>query len=740
MVYHSTRGSRYPVESVCQSERIRSAVGTEKVSLSNEGGVRLQTVVRAMHSAQRTSHFLRQNALKVCPVTAGTRFVPATVLAAFLWLIFAGFSTGQEATLASGAPDRLRQDLAFLASDELTGRGVGTPGIELAGEFIAKRFKELGLDTTEFDGTPFQKFTIPGPQSLGPVNENTLQFANGSQTLLKGDLNKNFTTMAIGKNGRFDGPVVFAGYGITATELNYDDYANIDVEGKVVIVIRKEPQQDNPDSKFDGRQNSPYAYFTTKELNAAVHKVAALILVNDRKTAEESFARLKQDLKEAEAALVEVQKLSASASDSQEDRALLESRVRVAQQHVAELTDKVTRGEGDALVGTNDAGNAIGKQQVPTFYCSRALVDQLLKTAGKPQLSELEDQIDRDATPHSFALEGVTARGQASLMNADTATRNVIARLPGTGSLADEFVVVGAHYDHVGMGGKGSLAPGTIAVHNGADDNGSGTVMLLETARQLSQMKAESRRTILFMAFSAEESGLLGSEHYVENPRWPLDKTVAMINLDMVGRMINDELTVYGTGTATQFPSLLAKTNERYNFRLVNVPEGRGASDHANFFGAKIPVFHFFTGLHNDYHRPSDDVDKINIAGMDRITQFVTDIAQSIAIEPQRPTFINIRGSANPRMQPTARPRVIMGIQLERDSQAEAKLLAVNADGPAARAGLEAGDIILKIDDTSVINSGHLRDLINKSKSGQKVRVTFKRALEEKTTEVTLGS
>ncbi len=280
--------------------------------------------------------------------------------------------------------------------------------------------------------------------------------------------------------------------------------------------------------------------------------------------------------------------------------------------------------------------------------------------------------------------------------------------------------MVGAHYDHVGMGGVGSLAPGTIAVHNGADDNGSGTVCLLEASRQLKEKLAQTpkHRTLVFMAFTAEELGLLGSAHYVRNPRFPLEQTVAMVNMDMVGRLADNVLTVYGTGTAKDFDQLIESTNERYHFELDKSPEGMGPSDHQSFFEKKIPVFHFFTGLHGEYHRPSDDFDKINVTGMVRITDMVTDVVSQLVTRETRPEFVAIRGSANPRQQSNNRAKLQVTI-----ANGEGVVIeSVQPGGAADNAGILAGDRVIQLGDKAISSMDSLRETLEARKLERRCR------------------
>ena len=690
-------------------------------------------------SSHLCSEFPMPNASEQTATALVPNLTALVRIAAFLavFLTSGQFSNGKLlADEPSEAAARLTSDLTFLASDELAGRGVGSEGIAQAGDFIAKRFQELGFQTDAFEGTAFQPFGIPGPISLGDPQHNSLSVQTKAATDEALKLGSDFNPLTLGRNGEFSGQVVFAGYGITAKELGYDDYAAVDSKGKVVLVLRKEPQQDNPSSVFDGKENSQYAFFTAKELNAAMHGVAAMILVNDAVSAEATAAKYRDDLKRAQTSLEELKQQAAPQDPAELER--LQTRLRIAEQSVESIQAKINSNAGDVPLAIEAGGTALTNETVPTLVITRQLADQWIRAGCGRSLSDLERAIDETGKPQSIALDGVNAKGETDLKSKETPVRNVIALLPGAGSLKDEYVVVGAHYDHVGMGGMGSLAPGTIAVHNGADDNGSGTVTMLEVARQLSTLKSDNRRSIIFMAFTAEESGLLGSAHYVRNPRWPLEKTVAMINLDMVGRLLNDELTIYGTGTASEFPAIIDRLNTKFNFKVVKVPQGRGASDHANFYNARIPVFHFFTGLHNEYHRPSDDVGLINVVGMERISRMVADLTREIVETPARPNYLEIKGSAAPRTQSGAR-RAVIGIQVDRELTAPAVVQAVVDGGPASEAGMLAGDTIVSINNNAVNNLGDFRSEMAKLKPGQTVPIGFKRGENTQTVDVKLA-
>lgn len=577
------------------------------------------------------------------------------------------------------AEERLKSDIKYLASDELQGRAAETPGLKMGAEFIAQRFNTLGLKTDLIDGQPFQEFGLDGQTKIGATEANFLKIAKPNGEVVELELNKAFQPLRLGSNGSFDAPVVFAGYGITADQddLKYDDFANIDVKGKVVVVIRKEPQVNDPKSPFDGTNPSQYALFTTKEMNVAKHGAAALIIINDPGT------------------------------------------------------ETSTPG---SLIGINGGGTAFSKDQIPTLFVSRQVATSWFDDAGL-SLTDLEKKIDEELKPQSVELKGFKATGSTEIVQEKLPSMNVLGLLPGKGTLAEEYVVIGAHFDHVGMGGAGSLAPGTMEVHNGADDNASGTVALLEAARALSEeaktSTSESRRSILFIAFSGEERGLLGSAYYVKHPRFDLDKTVAMLNLDMVGRLTDNQLTIYGTGTATEFDSMITDANAKLAFEINRSPEGMGPSDHQSFFQKDIPVLHFFTGLHNDYHRPSDDYDKINYEGISRVTNMVTILANRIVNDPVRLSFVKVKGTANPQATfRNAQRRVRFGARFD-NKQSDVVVQTVSPEGMAQKAGIREGDVIVSIDDAAVTSRAELDRVLQKYKTGDKITITVKRGEEK---------
>lgn len=642
--------------------------------------------------------------------------------------------------VAEESKARLQRDIEFIASDAMEGRGTQTTGLVRAGEFIAQRWKELGLKVDSFDGQPFQNFSIPGPLRITEPSNNTLSWIGDDGKSISFELGKDFTPVSLGSNGSFEGDLVFVGYGISAkSEMQYDDYEGIDVQGKIVVMVRKEPQQQDPKSRFAGTDPSDFSFYSAKLANAVAKGAAAIIVVNDRITAQttipwstdarQEFAKVVEELRKVQLDFEQ------TPSDAAAQKAML-GRLQTLQDKL-QWAMKGLQVDGDQLPLPDGVGRSFGRKKIPAIFIKREKADSLIKTVMGKSLEEIEVAIDNDLTPRSQVLAGWKAVGKVEIKEARIPVRNVIAVLPGKGDLASEYVVVGAHYDHVGMGGVGSLAPGTMAVHNGADDNGSGTVCLLEASRQLKERLAQTpkHRTLVFMAFTAEELGLLGSAHYVRNPRFPLEQTVAMVNMDMVGRLADNVLTVYGTGTAKDFDQLIESTNERYHFELDKSPEGMGPSDHQSFFEKKIPVFHFFTGLHGEYHRPSDDFDKINVTGMVRITDMVTDVVSQLVTRETRPEFVAIRGSANPRQQSNNRAKLQVTI-----ANGEGVVIeSVQPGGAADNAGILAGDRVIQLGDKAISSMDSLRETLEARKPGEKMSIQIERNGEKKTLEIRLG-
>lgn len=319
--------------------------------------------------------------------------------------------------------------------------------------------------------------------------------------------------------------------------------------------------------------------------------------------------------------------------------------------------------------------------------------------------------------------------------------RNVIAALDGSDDvLKREWVVIGAHYDHLGEGGMpGSRAPGERAIHNGADDNASGVAAMLQVAAQLASGPRPSR-SVLFIAFTGEESGLLGSAHYTTHPTTGADPLVAMINLDMVGRLGNGPLIVYGVDTAEEWNALLAPAAERAGVAVATRGEGYGPSDHSSFYLKDVPVLHFFTNTHTDYHHPNDDWNKIDVPGLSKVAAIVADVAAAAA--NRLPAITLRRGAGQPPSQVAGMSNASYLGSVPDFTPVErgVKLSGVTPGSPADAAGIRAGDIVLTIGAHDVADLQAMTDALRAHKPGDEVDVQVLRDGTRMTVRVTLGS
>ena len=601
-----------------------------------------------------------------------------TAAAGFVVAIAAAAARGQ--AVEAGADDpaalggRLRAAVQWLAAPEREGRGPGTKGIDQAAEWVAAQLAEAGLDTTIIGDGPYQQFPMTLEAKLGAEEGNTAELvgpagADGEPVRRPLELGKDFTPLAAGGSGPFDLPLVFAGFGITAPKEQYDDYASLGpggAKGTAAIVLRQEPQKDNPHSVFDGNQASQYAALSRKVANASEHEAGGLIFCND-----------------------------ASATD-------------------------------DALMAFTRAGDGSDRRTMPVLQVQRAVVDGLVKESLGRDLATIEKAIDEKLEPQTAPLAGWRIRGRVTIERTETETRNILAMLPGRPG-ANETVVLGAHYDHLGYGGVNSAAPGDTAVHHGADDNASGTAMLVEVARRLAAeaaAKGPFPRNILFASFSGEERGLLGSAHYTANATVPLAETIAMVNLDMVGRLDGNKVIVHGTGTGTGLDALVDRLIGTHAFEVAKEPGGFGPSDHSSFYARKIPVLHLFTGSHSDYHRPTDTAEKINYDGMVRITALVTDVIRELATAPERPTYIEVAS----KMFARGGDRPYFGSIPDFGKPGKGyAITGVTKDSPAARGGLKGGDVIVRLGDSAVTGLEDFDSALRKHKGGDTVPVVVVR-------------
>jgi hypothetical protein len=643
---------------------------------------------------------------------------------------------------ASLVENRLSQAARYLASDELEGRGVGTKGLDLAAAYIAQQFRDIGLKTEAYDGQPFQKFTMTTGASLGPHNELVLigpsPEAGKDPQSVAWKLGEQFNPLAIGGSGKFDLPLVFVGYGISGKDEKYDDYANVDVKDKAVVILRHEPQQNNPHSEFNGTKTSTHAPFKRKVSNAYEHGAAAVIFCTDDFDIQKTVAALRKRWQTAVDEIAdENTKFKALANPSADDHKKHEEQIRRLADDVKKFAEQLDAAK-DPLLEFDGAGpDAAEGRNFPVLYCRRGALDPIIRSSLGKTLAQVEAEIDQGPNPHSRALTGWRMVGETSVERQETEVKNVVGVLEGEGPHARETIVIGAHYDHLGFGGAGSASPGVREIHNGADDNGSGTTVLIEVARQLASRAKKLPRSVVFVAFTGEERGLIGSARYVRNPLVPLESTVAMLNMDMVGRLQDEKLIVHGTGTAEEFDALVERFGKQYGFEITKKPGGFGPSDHSSFYAAKVPVLFFFTGSHKDYHRPSDDFDKLNIAGMRRIGQMVSEIAVTLAEADTRPRYVEVKGGNETLGGGGDRPYFGSIPDFSQDESGYA-LTGVTNGGPAQRAGIKAGDIIIQLGDSKIGNLEDFDSALRKYKAGDKVPVVVKRGSEQIRLEATL--
>jgi hypothetical protein len=319
-------------------------------------------------------------------------------------------------------------------------------------------------------------------------------------------------------------------------------------------------------------------------------------------------------------------------------------------------------------------------------------------------------------------------------------TQNVAAVVRGTdATLRDEYVILGAHFDHLGRSTMGALDPDAAnAIHNGADDNASGTAAVIELARLLHRNPA--KRSVIFVTFSGEELGLLGSQYFVDHLPVPIEKVRAMLNFDMVGRLRDDRMIVYGVETASELKDIVNRANAAPPLQLTAVGDGFGASDHSSFYAKNLPVLHFFTNVHDDYHKASDDAEKINAGGIARVVALAERITREIADRPQPLTFVRAAASA-PTTSTRENTSAYLGSipDMGATDVAGVRLTGVRADSPADRAGLEAGDVLVEFAGKPVKDLYGYTDALYAQKPGDVVDVVVLRGTQRLTMKVTLG-
>ena len=676
-----------------------------------------------------------------------TRFSSSCIILGFLLLISPLAVRGEKKDADNKLVIDITAHVNYLASDELEGRGVETDGINKAADYIVKHFKSIGLKVDSYNGSAFQPFEISTDIRMGEESDNYLTLIapssddtdnQGSETT-ELTLGFEFNPLAIGASGSFEADVVFVGYGIEAPDLGYDDYAGLDVKGKVVIVVRKEPQQDNPKSVFDGLKSSRHATFQSKVSNAYQKGAAAVVMVNDAGQPNKYLSGLKHALSQYSAQLKALTSTFEEIESPTTDQ--IANHKQALRQAANNISDTVSElnGDGDVVLNFDEAGAPANRKSMPVFFARRSSIDPMVKAGLGKSLAEIESLIDETMKPVVGELQGWRVKGRASLIQEKADVKNVVGVLEGKGKLKNETVVVGAHYDHLGYGGRGSLAPWTMDIHNGADDNSSGTTGMMEIASIIAKSDAKNRRRVVFIAFSAEERGLIGSAFYVNNPLFSLENTVAMINLDMIGRLTDNKLIITGTGTSDVWPGLLDDLNKDSKFEITRQPEGTGPSDHQSFYLKNIPVLHLFTGLHEFYHRPSDDPGIVDFEGMARIVELGAKITQYVQTLEQRPNFKKAEKQRN--VENTGGDRPYFGsIPDYADNTDGLPLSGVSTNGPADVAGIKPKDIIVKINDYKIGGIEDFDSALRKFKGGDKVKVTVMRGKKKIVVEVKLGA
>lgn len=596
---------------------------------------------------------------------------------------------GQAADGSPFSADDYLAHIKYLASDELAGRQPGTEGIEQAADYIAARFAEYGLKPAGVDGTWFQPFTVTRGKKI--VAEDAVLAVEGMDRTWR--VERDWIPLPFTSMEDVRGPLAFAGYGISAAEHAYDDYAGFDADGKVLLILRYEPRADAVEAEFGGETPSAYALFATKARVAYQEGAKALLIVNPP---------MREGLEEDE---------------------LYPFDEQLSQQTL----------------------------EVPLVHVSREVAEALLKRAGMPGLRALQEKLETERKSLSQDMD-LQVRLKTGVRPNRFTTRNVMGLLPGTGE-TDETIVVGAHYDHLGKVPNFRSPEKGPEIHNGADDNASGTAGVLEMARVLAK-EDDLRRDVMFVAFSAEEMGLLGSKHYSAHPTVRMADIKAMVNFDMIGRLSQDRLMVFGVPSGEEFPMIVHPAAERFGIDFEAAQGMTGASDHAEFYRAEIPYLFPITGLHEQYHHPDDDWQLIDADGAVRLLGMFHQIVRQLAEMESGPTFQSQdhvpprgfdkkpggkdeEGAARPAdaagpgadMGRPQRPKVRFGIIPDHANTDKPGMVVdtVMEGGAAKAAGMQDDDRIIRIADFEIKDIyGYMRAL-GSFKAGDEVDVVVVR-------------
>jgi len=546
----------------------------------------------------------------------------------------------------------LEEHIKYLASDSLKGRETGTRGDSLAADYIRSQLALAGIEPLTGDG--FQRFKVT--DKVIPGKKNFL-ISNGIEYNPEID----FMPFSFSGVSGLKSEVVFAGYGfrINNDSLNWNDYKNIDVKGKWILILRGDP---DPEKTVSGY--IPFAGDRDKAVLAKDMGAGGVLMVSGP---------------------------------------------------VFDPDDKF-----------ESLSSADYSVEIPVLQIKRKIADDILKNS-KTDISTLESKLIKTRKSLSF-VTGVKVNAGSDIIREKSETENVVMILPGEDEiLKKEYVIIGAHFDHLGMGGPGSSsrAVDTVAVHHGADDNASGVGEMIELAEKFVMTKGSHKRSIVFAAFTGEEEGLLGSKYFVENPGIDLTKVNAMINIDMIGRMQEtNTLQVGGVGTAEGLKEIVATLSDTAHLKLTFSGEGYGTSDHSSFYGKNIPVLFFTTGAHLDYHTPSDTWNKINYKGMVSISDQIFRVAEKLSNSSDRLKF----KESGPRTyvnRTVRRKGITLGIMPDFAGNVKNGLRAdfVTPGKPASLGGMKKGDIIISINGKAVNNIQDYMYRLGQLKHGQTIIV-----------------
>ncbi|MFN2514849.1 MAG: M20/M25/M40 family metallo-hydrolase [Pyrinomonadaceae bacterium] len=659
----------------------------------------------------------------------------------FVFILFALVALGQQpATTIIPSADRLRKDVTYLASDALDGRRTGTMTSMAAARYIEAEFKRLGLKpgarrevslsrkrgAVGFYDSYLQPFPYVAGVDRGKNNILSVRYGR-RKGLVNLRVGEDWMPLGFSTNARIENAeVVFVGYGITAAELKYDDYSNERAKNKIAIALSGTSDGDNPHGQFARYEDVRWKAIAARNAGAK----ALIIVVREPLFKEDRLARLQYD-----------------------------------------------NGAGDAGIPV-----LVISQPVALWHFGVDSMAFLTSLANDLASSHLQDNSTAAATPRlaSIAFANSFSRISTDIHRWEGPAANVIGILEGSDlTVKSEAIVIGAHYDHLGRGGAGSLAPREGEIHHGADDNASGVAGVLELARIFTAQRPKPRRTIVFMAFSGEEEGLLGSNYYVNHPTIPHANTVAMINMDMIGRMKYNKLVVGGVGTAQEWRQIIDGANTSESMMVTAIAErpgeaprelsgsesrgmpivvgangrpivsvvrvqpidltlredGYGPSDHSSFYANNVPVLFLWTGTHEDYHKPSDTADKINYKDEARILSFAARLIYDIDTSDKRPSFSVVKTESAGRSMGF---RVYLGtIPNYADSKDGLLLDGVRDDSPASKAGLKAGDKIVKLAGRDVRNVYDYTYALGEMKAGQEYEVELLRGSERLTLKIT---